>query len=207
MENYKDLNDYEIMYMVSENDESAKELIYEKYRPLIYKLAYEYLKKGKKYGLELDDFVQEGYFALFCAMKNYTEDKNCLFYTYAMVSIKSKMQNLIVRNSTFKNYILNNSVSIFQKLNIDNENTLLEVLEDKNAVLPDWIVEEREFESYIKDIMYEMPVEESYIFELKLNGFSIQNISNLLGVSTRIVNNALLRIRKKLCLFIEKNNS
>ena len=34
---YKNVNDYEVIYMIRENDEDAENLMYEKYRPLLYK--------------------------------------------------------------------------------------------------------------------------------------------------------------------------
>ena len=42
MKNYRDLNDYEIMYLVEENDD-AKELLLEKYKPIIINMAIKYL--------------------------------------------------------------------------------------------------------------------------------------------------------------------
>ena len=75
---YKDLNDYEIMYLVEENDDVANELIFIKYRPIILNIAIKYKEEAKKYGLELDDLIQEGYVGLYSAMKNYNQNKDYL---------------------------------------------------------------------------------------------------------------------------------
>ena len=45
METYRDLNDYEIMYMIEENDE-AKDLLFDKYRPIVVNIAKNYLLNG-----------------------------------------------------------------------------------------------------------------------------------------------------------------
>jgi len=37
--NYKKINDYELLYMVRENDDYSKDLLYEKYLPIIKSLA------------------------------------------------------------------------------------------------------------------------------------------------------------------------
>ena len=34
---YKNVNDYEVIYMIRENDENAEKLMYDKYSPLLYK--------------------------------------------------------------------------------------------------------------------------------------------------------------------------
>ena len=42
--NYKQ-NDYELIYMVRENDEVSQDLLYEKYLPIIKNLASEFYQK------------------------------------------------------------------------------------------------------------------------------------------------------------------
>ena len=59
MSTYRDLNDYEIMYLVEEENDDARELLFEKYKPIIYRLAISYQKEAKQYGLELEDLIQE----------------------------------------------------------------------------------------------------------------------------------------------------
>ena len=61
MSTYRDLNDYEIMYLVEEENDDARELLFEKYKPIIYRLAISYQKEAKQYGLELEDLIQEEY--------------------------------------------------------------------------------------------------------------------------------------------------
>ena len=150
---YKDLNDYEIMYMISENDEDATNLLFTKYKPIILKLAKDYYKYAKNCGLELDDFIQEGYYALFCAMKNYTENKKSLFYTYAIICIRSKMKNLIVTNTTDRNKLLNESISIYDNI-ANTTKAIADVISDSKALNPYMEIENVEFYNDIKNIIY-----------------------------------------------------
>ena len=203
MRDYDDLNDYEIIYMVKENDEDAKQILFDKYKPLISKLASKYYGVGKAYGLEKEEFIQEGYFALFSAMKNYTDDKNCLFYTYAMISIKSKMINLIKRNKTNKQMALNNSLSLDRTLD-DSENPLLDFVEDKKAIKPYEEIEVIELNDALKKILYELTIEEASAFELKINGFIISDICSLLDLNYNKVVTIIRNVRKKVSFIIEK---
>ena len=205
MNNYKDLNDYEIMYMISENNEEATNLLFTKYKPVVEKLAREYYRNSKNCGLELDDFIQEGYYALFCAMKKFNASKNNLFYTYAVICIKSKLHSLIIRNTTNKNLALNNSISLFDNVS-DTSLSLIDVLDDKEAVLPDVEVENSQFESAIKKVIYDLKFEYGTISELKINGFSNKEIANLLDVSLTTVYTALRELKKNLLILIEKTN-
>lgn len=68
---YKDLNDYEVVYMVKENDDDAREIIFNKYIPIVKKIASNYLAYAKLARIEYDDLVQEGLIALNVAINRY----------------------------------------------------------------------------------------------------------------------------------------
>ena len=70
MKTYADLNDYEIIYMIGENDEIATAMMYQKYTPIIQKGARRLEKYAKELGIEKEDLEQEGYAALSSSIKN-----------------------------------------------------------------------------------------------------------------------------------------
>ena len=82
MINYKDYNDYELVSLAQELNEDAIDIIYKKYKPIIYKKALKYNKILKEKGLELNDIIQECYLILDYAIKNFNQDKDNIFYTY-----------------------------------------------------------------------------------------------------------------------------
>lgn len=193
------------MYMISENDEDATNLLFTKYRPIIIKLANKYYQSIKNNGVELDDLIQEGYCALFEAIKRFDKSKDILFYTYAVLCINSKMHNFILTSNTYKNKALNDSVSIYE--NVGDTNTLLiDILGDKKALLPDIEIENRELYSEIKKILYNANFEDSIVFELKLNGFSNKDIAMLLNKRLGKVYSIIKDLKKNLLILIEKNN-
>ena len=51
--NYKSFNDYELIYMIRESDESSRNILYEKYMPVISSISSDYYLKYKDllYGL------------------------------------------------------------------------------------------------------------------------------------------------------------
>ena len=197
MKEYKNLNDYELLYMVSENDECAKKMMYDKYKPLIITIAYKYYRLGKKLGLEIDDFIQEGYYGLYQALANFSDDKDCLFYTYAIRSISSKMHNLCVRNNTKKRQVLNNSVSLDMNVG-DDDASLIDLIADKSSPNPWKLLDSYDFYDALKKCIYGASLLQSSILELKLNGFNINSISKLLGESKSIVSKNLNKIKYEL---------
>lgn len=197
MGTYRDLNDYELMYMVEENDD-AKELLFDKYRPIVLKMANKYKLEGKKIGLEIDDLIQEGYVGLVSAIKNYNPDDKTLFYTYALISIKSKIINCLRSGACKKHYCLNQSISLSKPVVNDRNLTLSDFIIDNNSVVPDLIVQEKELTDLLKDYLYTIDVNMAAIMELMINGFSTIDIAILLDLSNKNVSNYIFRIRKKL---------
>lgn len=201
---YKDLNDYEVMYLVEENDEDANEILFDKYKPIILKIASQYQKEAKKYGLEMDDLIQEGYLGLYNAIQTYDSKNNVLFYTYAIISIRSKILNSLTIKGASKHQVLNQGISLFQQLANSDDGILMDILEDKNALLPHLMVQEKEFGSIIYDFLLSLDFPHSMIFELKMNGFKNSDIVELLDLPLKYVSNSLFHIRKRLKAYLEK---
>ena len=202
MKNYIDLNDYEIIYMIGENDEIAKDLMYKKYMPVVNKIAKEMYPYAKKLGLELDDLEQEGYIALVKAMEYYDSSKNVLFYTYVVAAIKRKMLNLVRLNSAVKHQLLNNSIS-FDETVTEDGSTLFSFLEDKKALKPLELMESNESIKRIKNILFDLDIELASILELRINGFKQNEIATLLDLNRRNITNLLVKLKKNLKLIIE----
>lgn len=203
MKDYQDLNDYEIVYMVSENDEGAKNVLFDKYRPLIMKMAYNFYKENKQYGIEVEDFIQEGYFALYTALSNYSDSRDCLFYTYAIRSIKSKMLNLCKRYKTGKNRVFVDSVSLDSYVTEDS--ILMDYIENKDSPNPVLELDKSIFYKELKDAVYSNSIIKSSVFELKLNGFSTKDISTLLNISTSLVSRYYVQFKNKLKTLLNYN--
>lgn len=201
---YKDLNDYEIMYLVSENDDDAKEVLFQKYYPVIVKTANKYKAEAKKYGLEIDDLIQEGYFGLSCAINYYNPNKDVIFYTYALMSIKSKIVNALRVAGNKKSSCLNNSISLFKKIDSNKEGMVVEFIPDSNAVYPENVLLDNEIMFLLKSFLFSLDISKAIIFELKLNGFSNKDISQLIDVSLRSVSNISCRNNEKLRKFLAK---
>ena len=197
MEVYRDLNDYELMYMIEENDD-AKDMLFDKYRPIIVNMARKYLLEGKKVGLELDDLIQEGYIGLYAAIRNYNPDHSSLFYTYAILSINSKILNALKKSSTQKRETLNHSISLSKPISIDSETTFIDLLVDDNSLLPDMLIEEKELSKIVSDYLYSLDIDVASILELSINGFNNVDIGKMLGYSSKYISNVLFRVRRKL---------
>ena len=199
---YKDINDYETIYMIRDNNEEATYQMYEKYKPIIKKTALLFLKKYNNIGLEYDDLYQEGMYGLSEAIQNFNNNEHVLFYTFALICIKREMQRLIIKSIRNKNSILNYSVP-FDISFCEDGLSLEDVICDQDQCV-DKIVEESVSRKEILDLKYNLKDIYSWVFELKINGFSNNDISVLLDIRYKDVDNYLRSIKKSLKKYSNK---
>lgn len=200
MKNYQDLNDYELMYMISDNNELATDMVYSKYAPIIGKIASKYLDEARAIGFEYDDLIQEGYIALYKSIRCYDSNSTNLFYTYVVHSIVGAIINLLRKGNALKNTILNTSL-LLSSSNNDNV-SLYDVIPDSNAILPDEVFMSNELMLGIKEFLYSLDLEKASIFELLINGFQNSEIMLILDLSKKSVDNLIYRIRKKAKIYL-----
>lgn len=192
---YKGVNDYELLYLVGENNEEVYNSIYAKYKPLIHKMAKTLCENYKSALVEYDDLFQEGMYGLNNAIKSFNGKSGSLFYTLAKLCISREMNGYVAKMLRGKNMILSSAVSF------DTPITNGFVVEDTLYSHDDSVelqFESIEMEKYILDLKYELKDEYMPVYELKLNGFSNAAIANLLDLRYKDVDNYLRSIKKTL---------
>lgn len=192
---YKGVNDYELLYLVGENNEEVYNSIYAKYKPLIHRMAKTLCENYKSALVEYDDLFQEGMYGLNNAIKSFNGKSGSLFYTLAKLCISREMNGYVAKMLRGKNMILSSAVSF------DTPITNGFVVEDTLYSHDDSVelqFESIEMEKYILDLKYELKDEYMPVYELKLNGFSNAAIANLLDLRYKDVDNYLRSIKKTL---------
>lgn len=200
---YKDLNDYELLYEVRENNEIAYNVLYDKYKNLINKIAREYYIKTKNSRIEYEDLVQEGYYGMSLAIRGYDE-KSTLFFTYVSLCIRREIERYIKTFERNKNTALNEAVSLSYPLDDTGETTLEDVIKS-NENTENYVFSESNFKK-LWNFRNDLSLDESMVFELRSNHFSNKEISILLDMPYKVVDNHLRKIRINLKRFLKKLN-
>ena len=195
---YKEHDDYELLYLISENNEEAKEIFYEKYRPII-----EYKSKRlypciRNKGYELGDLIQEGMIGLSKALNDFKEQKNVKFSTFASVCVDRQLITFIRNVNRQKHKILNDSLSI--DTSIDKRGRPLEeiIFDDKNRNPEENFIDiesEEELINKIRDILTDREYE---VFELRLQGFSYQEMAFFLETTPKSIDGTMRRLKNKI---------
>lgn len=190
---YRNINDNELLYMISDNEDAYNLLIY-KYMPLVKRQAKTIHNKYKSFGVDFDDICQEGLIGLTNAIKLYQEEHNCLFYTLAITLINREILKYIQHCVRYKNIVLSFAISL-NSSDEDDKMNLENMLYNKFDDPINKIIGNMEYNNFIY-MKYEYNDIVSQIFELKYNNFSNIEISQLLDVDYKIVDNAIYKIRK-----------
>jgi RNA polymerase sporulation-specific sigma factor len=192
--NYKEINDYELIYEVRESNEDSYNLLIKKYSTLIKRIADEYYRKCKRFKVEYDDLVQEGYFGLFQALDNYNEETS-LFYTFASLCIRREMERLIKSYSRNKHMLLNNAISLSEPID-DEKDTFIEDTIPSNYDIEDTIISDTNIRHLIS-LKNDMPFEMACVYELRMNRFNNIEISILLDIPKKKVEKYVYKIKQK----------
>ena len=199
--NYDDINDYEVLSMVADN-EDATELLFKKYKPLIIGLAKKTYGMNQNTGFDLNDLIQEGMIGFSTAINTFDENKDTTFFTYAKTCVERRLYSLIKSASRFKHQILNESYSV-EDLASDNK-SLENLLEDSTSNPENKLIDDENTKELIKNIQKTLTNLESAVFELKISGFTYKEIAEILDKDSKSIDNAISRIKIKVQKYLNK---
>lgn len=200
---YNDDNDFELLYLVSENNEDAKDMFYDKYENIIKMKASKYKKYVESMGYDFNDILQEGRLGLTNAINGYRDQKDVRFYTFANICIDRQLVTFIRSISRDKHKLLNNSVSLDSTTNSVGRPLTEIILDDKNIDPELSFIEEEEREELYKKIEEKLTTIEKDVFDLRVQGFSYKEISSILDITPKAVDGCITRIKNKLSNIID----
>ncbi len=185
--NYKNYNDYELISMVRENDEFSYYSLFEKYKPIVKNISKEFYDRYSDYGYDYDDFIQEGYVGFQNALNKYDSSKGALFYTFVELCIRRRLLSFTKNISLPKRNISNKYFISLDDLDVrDNSVSLNDELDYEDTM------------NIIKDVLYSLDLKYTAPFELKMNNFSLKEISILLEVSINSVSYRVNLVRDEI---------
>lgn len=194
--NYEELNDNELVYLCSENNEDATIELINKYKSMILIILKDFKKKYKIVGVEITDLYQEGLIGLLNAIDTYDKDKDVTFYTYANACIKTSIMTAIRNTFTWKNRILNTSYSL-DKMYEDSESNFYDLFKDEREEPNRKLIDREETLELKNKITSKLSDKEKVIFDLKLKGLDNKEIADLIDKDKKYVENTIFRIKKK----------
>ena len=178
--------DYELIYMVKENEE-VLEYMLKKYEPLFYKLAHSFAFKYENRGLDIEDIVQYCRIVFCRVIDTYNPDNETLFFSYLVVCLKRSIISYVNRHVNKCEEV--NYMDLEEYDNLGFFASSYDAYENYN---------EYEIEQSIRRFQTTLTIEQGRVFELRYNGFAYKDIASLLEIDVKKVDNILVSIRKKI---------
>lgn len=195
---YNDENDYELLYLISESNEEAKDIFFDKYKPTVEAYAAKYYPYVKNKGYEINDLYQEGMLGLNQAINDFKEQKNVQFNTFASICIERQLLSFIRNISRHKHKLLNDSVSIDSTVDSLGRSLIDFVSDDEESNPENSFINIEEEEEILQKIKKVLTDKEYEVYVLRAEGFTYQEIASLLNITIKSVDGALRRIKSKI---------
>lgn len=188
MEKYENSSDEELILEYQNGAYELEEILLNKYKNMILKKAHAMFLIGG----EQEDLIQEGMIGLFKALRDYKNDKNTSFSTFANLCVERQMYKAIENAMRQKHKPLNSYISF------SDEAEQMWNLEDRWQKDPEEIIIDQENAKRIRvDIKNHLSPLENQVLEDYLEGYDYVKIAERMGKPIKSIDNALQRIRTK----------
>ncbi len=193
-----DYNDDQLWLLALENNEEAKNILYDKYKYIVDILMKKYHNIALKYDIDLKELEQEAYYAFSDAINNYRQDKNTSLKTFISLCINRRLMKIVKKYSNQKAQFLNSTFSL--DYNYDEDGlTLQDKISDDYQFEPLYnLTIKEDYEELLHKIKEVLSESEYEIYNYMLNEFDYQTIALILNKSPKQIDNAMQRIKKKI---------
>ena len=154
----------------------------------------------RPYGIDADDLMQECSLGLLSAVRGFSPGEGASFRTYAGICIDNRLRSAI-RGSTRAKH---KPLSGYMELSDFEQTNAIELADagadpEAQILINESVAELKQRTlSLLSDVEYR-------VFQLYLAGRSYQQIANALNITTKAVDNAVQRVRRKLKKVVSAN--
>ena len=194
---YKGLTDKELIRSIHGGDRVAESVLIYRYQYLAHVKARSYFLTGADH----EDTVQEGMIGLFKAIRDYKEGELCSFRSFAILCITRQIITAVKTHARKKH----NPLSSYQSLDTQvPDESILDSLasqsmrSDKTEDPLQLFIFEEELDAVIGVLREKLSDLEWSVFVEYLDGKSYQEIAIDVDCETKVVDNALCRIKQKI---------
>ena len=195
MDFYGDFTDEQLIERLRSGETQIMEYILDKYKPLVRKKANEmYLIGG-----ETDDLIQEGMIGLFKAIRDYDAGRETSFFHFAELCISRQLYNAVEASNRKKHAPLNSYVSFYAGSEEEGQSLLDSLSSGEIGNPEDMIISQENAKQFWKQLRERLSGMEQQVLDEYLSGLNYKQIAQRMGKSPKAIDNALQRIKGKIC--------
>lgn len=195
---YKDTNDGQLINMLHEASEDAKDVLFEKYKYIIDIEMKKYSKMARTIGYDVNDLYQDALVGFSDALVSYRDDRHAALPSFITLCVDRKLQVSIKKAGRLKNKLLNESLSL-EHVYESYASPLMDLLSDNSENDPlENILKEEKVKELIDSITESLSDAEYEVYSLMINGLKYDEIATLLNKNLKQVDNTIQRVRNKI---------
>lgn len=201
---YKSFEDGELLQMINESSEEAKDILFQKYKYIIDIEVKKYINMANMLGYDYNDLYQDALLGFADALNSYRDDKDAALPSFITLCVDRKLQVSIIKAGRIKNKLINDSLSlehVYSQFTVP----LKDILSDnsENDPLENIVKEEKlqELTDKIKEVLSDGEYE---VYCLMISGLKYGEIAILLDKTPKQVDNTMQRIKNKIRKILEE---
>lgn len=200
---YNNLSDSELYMLVNEENEEAKDILFEKYQYIIDIIVKKYYYVATRMGIDYKELYSEALVGFSDALVSYQDDKDASLATFISLCVNRRVQKVINKAGTIKNKIMQESYSldhVYEQFGLP----LIELISDNNENDPlSNMTKKEEYEELLSTIKQELSEAEYEVFTLMINNLDYNTIALILNKTPKQIDNTMQRIKNKVKLILK----
>lgn len=196
------LSEEELVLSAQQGDSNALDEVLCSYRGFVrYVCQRYYLKDGDQ-----QDLLQEATIGLLEAIKAYNYKTKVKFRNFAFICIKRELDSVVSRSNRKKRQVLNNAIPIYSYVEEENARYGSEYYTGENLMRSDKdtpesaLIAREGLKELLEFLQRELTLLEQKVLFLRIEGRSYREITDILEIQSKAVDNAIQRIRRKVTL-------
>ncbi|WP_188737083.1 RNA polymerase sporulation sigma factor SigH [Oceanobacillus neutriphilus] len=197
------LEDIHLLELIHQGDSYALDLLIHRYLNFVRLKARTYFLVGA----DKEDIIQEGMIGLYKAIRDFNMDQPTPFKAFAELCVTRQIITAIKTATRQKHVPLNSYVSLDKPIyEEESDRTLLDIISSTEDSDPEEMLINREeygaMEFKLSELLSGL---ERQVLRLYLDGCTYQEIAKQLNRHVKSIDNALVRVKRKLEILLEEN--
>ncbi|MEN3015646.1 MAG: sigma-70 family RNA polymerase sigma factor [bacterium] len=195
--------DEELVELAKQGNLEAKKILIQRYSKFLFsKVIPFYIPGGER-----EDIIQEAYIGFLKAIEDFDKNKGS-FFNFVNICVQRQITTAIKSSNRNKSKVLRNPISLESSIFDEDsgEKSLYDYIMPSKIIqgsyqeisIEDAIIDFIEKNQIKETLLSRLTPKEKEILKLRSQGLTYQEIANKMNISSKSVDNALQRIRKKI---------
>lgn len=200
---YEEYGDEQLINLLHESSEEAKDILFDKYKYIIDIEIRKYMSMASMLGYDYNDLYQDALVGFSEALNCYREDKAAALSSFITLCVDRKLQVSIIKAGRLKNKLISDSLSLDYQYD-QFTSPLRDIISDNSLNDPlENIIKNEKLSNLTKKIEESLSSSEYEVYALMISGLKYGEIALLLNKNPKQVDNTIQRVKHKIKNIIE----